>query len=102
MDEYHRLKNFNSGLLTNLVAGLVVLDKPITDKQRNEADTVGFNNGYDALLFEKSLHKKYKSRRLDPKFMESYHTFNGHTECYSLDVKDELLEEISLKESQFV
>lgn len=64
--------------------------------------SVNFNNGYDALLFEKSLHKKYKSRRLDPKFMESYHTFNGHTECYSLDVKDELLEEISLKESQFV
>lgn len=56
-----------------------------------------FNNGYNAMKFEKSLHKKYKSFRLNPKFMENYHTFNGHTECYKLDVKEELLREISLK-----
>jgi len=59
-----------------------------------------FSNGYDAMLFEKSLHKKYKSFRLKPVFMENYHTFNGHTECYELDVKEELLKEISLKGTQ--
>lgn len=59
---------------------------------------IPFESGRDAITVEKALHKKYKSLRLDSKLMGNYHTFNGHTECYPLRLKDDLLNDIYLKE----
>lgn len=43
-----------------------------------------------ATTFEKQIHKKYKDIRLNPDLMKTYKD-NGTTECYSLDMQDELI-----------
>lgn len=59
-----------------------------------EVSSVYFDKGYEAMLFEKALHAKYKSRRLDKNKMTEYHTFSGQTECYSVDLLSELDSEL--------
>lgn len=55
--------------------------------------SMNFKTGYDAMTFEKSLHRKYKSHKLDSEFMQSYHTISGYTECYPVSMEKALLEE---------
>ena len=45
-------------------------------------DVVPFDKGYDAMIFEKSIHAKYKHVRYPKSLMVNYHTSNGFTECY--------------------
>ena len=55
---------------------------------------IDFDTGANAMLFEKGLHKKYKTQRLNKKDMESLHKSNGHTECYPVSMIEVLLEEL--------
>lgn len=55
--------------------------------------TLDFQKGYDAMIFEKYLHREYKSNRISSKLMQSYHTFSGHTECYPVGMQEILEKE---------
>lgn len=46
---------------------------------------------------EQSLHKKYKSSRLNPSEMKKYFTASGFTECYPISLKSKLLSELQIK-----
>jgi len=46
---------------------------------------------------EKSLHRHFKDKRLDPVEMKEYFTISGFTECYPLSIKSELLSELQIK-----
>lgn len=56
-----------------------------------------FEKGYDALLFEKDLHRHFKQFRLHSKFMKQFHKNNGFTECYPVTMQDAILNEIERK-----
>lgn len=53
--------------------------------------------GIQALHIEKAVHSKFKAHRLKSKFMEQYHTNNGHTECYDICVEQGILDELLIK-----
>lgn len=55
---------------------------------------IPISTGYKAMIFENQLHKKYKPFNIKSKLMEKYHTWSGHTECYSIDIKEELIKDI--------
>jgi hypothetical protein len=61
-----------------------------------------FDTGANAMLFERSLHRKYKKFRLNKKEMEKFHKSNGHTECYPLSMIDTLIKEMEIKEETIV
>lgn len=46
-----------------------------------------FGQAKQASEYEKYLHDKYKRQRLNPDQMKSFHTKNGHTECYDTIMK---------------
>ena len=50
--------------------------------------------GYEAMRAEKQIHKEFYGFRLDKVFMKHYMTNTGHTECYSLGIKDLLLDRL--------
>lgn len=56
--------------------------------------TIPYPTGYDAMLFEKSLHFKYKQHRIDKEVMRQYFKNNGRTECYHISVLQEILQEL--------
>jgi len=58
---------------------------------------VDFKTGREALDFEKSLHKKYKKKRLPLKKMKEHFQSQGFSECYPLEMLDKLLEELESK-----
>lgn len=67
----------------------------------NVLDVVPFESGYNAMKFEKSVHKKYKSMRYPKTKMREYHTFNGFTECYPVSAIDVLQLELErIKENK--
>ena len=49
------------------------------------------STGYEAMDIEKSIHREMTNYKLDSKEMKMYMTSTGHTECYPMEVKDELL-----------
>tara|TARA_B100000029_G_scaffold227127_1_gene224952 strand:- start:907 stop:1200 length:294 start_codon:yes stop_codon:yes gene_type:complete len=56
---------------------------------------VNFKTGDDAHNFEAAVHSKYIRKRLKMKTMEKFHTRSGANECYPIQMKDVLLEELS-------
>lgn len=63
-------------------------------------DILPFRSGYEAMQFEKGVHRKYKHLRYHKKKMIEYHTFNGFTECYPIAALDLLQKELEkVKES---
>jgi hypothetical protein len=58
-------------------------------------------NGLEALHVEKKLHLQFKSFRINANIMKKYHKHNGFTECYNIDIQDDLLNVLNniLKES---
>jgi len=62
-------------------------------------EVLPFNTGREAKRFELSLHAKYKKLRLDASKMKRYHKQNGQTECYSLDAKNILHQELVNREN---
>lgn len=63
-------------------------------------EVVPFESGYDAMLFEKFVHAKYKQSRYTKNKMIEYHTFNGFTECYPIEMLETLTQEIENKRKQ--
>lgn len=63
-------------------------------------EVVSFESGYDAMLFEKSVHAKYKHTMYPKEKMIEYHTFNGFTECYPVEMLETLIHEIHSKRKQ--
>lgn len=57
--------------------------------------TVPFETGRKAMLFEKALHSKLKESKLHKDLMKEYHTSSGHTECYPVELKDVILQELN-------
>jgi len=53
-----------------------------------------FDTGKEAIEFEKSLHTKYRRKRLRVKDMLAFHTGSGATECYPLTMVDKLMSEM--------
>lgn len=53
-----------------------------------------FTTGYEAMEIEKSIHKEMANYKLESKEMKKYMTNTGHTECYPLGVKNELLQKL--------
>lgn len=51
--------------------------------------------GEEALKTEKMLERKYKASKLDPKRMRQWHTNNGFTECYPIELRQKLESEIA-------
>lgn len=50
------------------------------------------NTGKRAFEIERSIHSVFNSKRLDPEIMKSYHEKSGFTECYPIDMLDDLSE----------
>ena len=57
--------------------------------------TLQFDSGRTAKKFELALHKKSKKHRLNKREMQTYHTRNGHNECYPKKLENALLEQIT-------
>ena len=55
---------------------------------------VPFKTGREVMLIEKELHKALKTFRIDKEVMKTYHTNNGHSECYPINVKDKIVKKI--------
>ena len=55
---------------------------------------IPFDTGKEAMEFEKSLHTKYRRKRLRVKDMLSFHTGSGATECYPLTMVEKLMSEM--------
>lgn len=53
-----------------------------------------FTNGQEAVDLEKRLHKKYKDFVLDKTLMSKY-MLNGFTECYPVELQEQLLKDIN-------
>lgn len=51
--------------------------------------------GYMALKIEKKIHTIYKEYRLNPEMMRTFHSKNGFTECYPIDMEKILLDELN-------
>ena len=64
-------------------------------KTAKRLKVVDFDKGRKAHLYEESLHKKYKSKRLPIKQMKEFHTANGFNECYPMKMKNKLLRELN-------
>lgn len=54
-----------------------------------------FDTGKEAIEFEKSLHTKYRRKRLRIKDMLEFHTGSGATECYPLLMVEKLMAEFN-------
>ena len=52
-----------------------------------------FDNGQEAVDLEKKLHKKYKDFVLDKSTMSQY-MLNGFTECYPMELQDDIINDI--------
>lgn len=52
------------------------------------------STGYEAMDIEKKIHREMSNHKLDNEEMKAYMTNTGHTECYPLEVKDELLRKL--------
>lgn len=59
-------------------------------------------SGHLALALEKSIHNLFKVHRLDKYKMREYHKFNGHTECYPLELETPLMEALNKYEMEVV
>jgi len=55
--------------------------------------TMPFDTGKEAQVFEQSLHKNHKRKRLPVKEMLNFHTGSGATECYPVTMVETLLAE---------
>lgn len=51
-------------------------------------------NGLNALISEKEIHKRLKEYRLPKDLMKNFHSKSGYTECYPDGLEDKLLKEI--------
>ena len=51
--------------------------------------------GEEALRIEKLLERKYKAQKLEPARMRQWHRNSGFTECYPINLRDELEEDIA-------
>ena len=51
-------------------------------------------NGYDAFVLEKKIHKNLKSHRLPKDLMRKFHSKSGYTECYEDGFEDIMIQEI--------
>jgi hypothetical protein len=56
---------------------------------------VSYKRGRDAHTQESKLHKKYISKKLNKIEMKKYLTKSGNNECYSIEIKNELLDELA-------
>jgi hypothetical protein len=56
--------------------------------------TLPFDTGKEAIEFEKSLHTKYRRKRLRVKDMLAFHAGSGATECYPLTMVEKLMSEM--------
>ena len=56
--------------------------------------TIAFDTGKAATAVEKSLHTKFRKNRMHPGQMKDFMK-NGHTECYPVTMRDEILEALS-------
>jgi len=54
-----------------------------------------FDTGYNAMLTERSIHKKFNHLKLCKKFMTGYMQSNGHTECYPVTALEHILKELN-------
>jgi len=52
---------------------------------------IPFETGYQAMEIEKSIHTILSGKRLDPTSMKRFMTNTGHTECYPLEIQDEII-----------
>lgn len=59
-----------------------------------------FNSGADAMLVEKSVHKALKGKTLPIDYSRKYLTRGGFTECYPMDMFDEIMQELCNKEKE--
>ena len=51
-------------------------------------------NGHDAFVLEKKIHKNLKSHRLPKDLMRKFHSKSGYTECYEDGFEDIIIQEI--------
>lgn len=55
------------------------------------------DTGYEAMTIEQNLHKKYKFANLEQSFTKEYFINSGFTECYPIQLKETLIDEILTK-----
>lgn len=58
------------------------------------------SSGYLAMGLEKGIHGLFKEHRLDKNYMREYHRFNGHTECYPLELEELITTELNKYETE--
>lgn len=52
-------------------------------------------SGSKAIQIEQNIHSEFFPYRLDPKQMQKYHTQDGYTECYPLEMEKDLVEALT-------
>jgi len=63
---------------------------------------VSIPTGAEAIKIEQAIHSKYFKVRLDPSVMRSYHSQDGYTECYPIELLDNFLEEMKIAEKSLL
>jgi|TARA_R110001583_G_C5381595_1_gene383786 hypothetical protein len=58
-----------------------------------DIQTIRFTSKEAANDYENYLHNKYEEEKLDSEQMKSFHTKNGHTECYDKIMKTVFIDE---------
>jgi len=61
-----------------------------------------FKTGREAIQIEQKLHSKYFIYRLNPDRMKEYHTQDGYTECYPIELLEKFLYEFDELEKNLV
>jgi hypothetical protein len=56
------------------------------DSEVTKIKSISFDTGREVIQIEQKLHSKYFQYRLDPNMMKEYHTQDGYTECYPIDM----------------
>lgn len=61
-----------------------------------------FKTGREVIQVEQKLHSKYFQHRLNPDRMKEYHTQDGYTECYPIEMLDKFLHEFDKLEKKLL
>lgn len=70
------------------------------DSEVSVLQSKDFDTGKDAKVFEQSLHKKYKRKRLSAADMADFHSKSGQTECYPVLMVHRLMAEFRQRDAQ--
>jgi len=74
----------------------------LQNSEVSQIRSIKFKTGREVIQIEQKLHSKYFQYRLNPDKMKEYHTQDGYTECYPIEMLEEFLHEFDKLEKNLV